>query len=220
MCKPDFNIQKRTLTKLKLFFIFCLANLLAVSVKAQIPPGQLPVNLKTFKAASVSSSKVKIFWTTEYEKNNAFFNIERSTNGTNFSVVGKVAGVNHNAVLTDYIFYDNNPLTGLSFYRLKQVDIDSNFNYSPIARVKNTGAENTTVDVFPNPATGGFFKIDLFKTTPVNIDVQVYDMGGRLQIQQQFNSNNIIIPHHLPAGMYTVKLTGKAFIETKRLLVQ
>ena len=220
MCKLDFNIQKRILTKLKLFFTLCFSILLTISVKAQIPPGQLPVNLKTFKAASVSSSKVKIFWTTEYEKNNAFFNIERSADGTNFLVVGKVAGVNHNAVLTDYIFYDKNPLTGLSFYRLKQVDIDSNFNYSPIARVKNTAAENTTVDVFPNPATGGFFKIDLFKITPGNIDVQVYDMGGRLQLQQQFNSNTIIIPHPLPAGMYTVKITGKDYTETKRLLVQ
>ena len=76
------------------------------------------------------------------------------------------------------------------------------------------------MDVFPNPATGGFFKIDLFKITPGNIDVQVYDMGGRLQLQQQFNSNNIIIPHHLPAGMYRVKITGKDYTETKRLLVQ
>jgi trimeric autotransporter adhesin len=219
MCKPEFNIQKRTLTKLKLFFIFCLVILLTVSVRAQLP-GQLPVNLKAFKAALVSPAKVKVFWTTEYEKNNAFFNIERSANGTSFSSVGKVAGVNQNGVLTDYIFYDNNPLTGVSFYRLKQVDIDSNFNYSPIARVKNTGAENTTVDVFPNPATVGFFKIDLFKTAPGNIDVQVYDMAGRLQLQQQFNSNNIIIPHHLPAGMYVVKISGKAFTATKKLLVQ
>jgi hypothetical protein len=218
MCKLDFSIKNCFLCKPQLFFINCLILLFSISAKAQFIPGQLPVNIKTFIAATVNLNKVKVFWTTEYEKNNAFFDIERSANGVDFSKVGKVPGVNHNGLLTDYVFYDNDPLKGLSFYRLKQVDIDSNFNYSPIIRVKSFGFENTT-DIYPNPARNGFFKIELFNFSKGKVTVEVYSMEGRLLLQQQFSTNNIIITHQLPAGMYGVKIHGKEFIETKRLVI-
>ncbi|MEO7307500.1 MAG: T9SS type A sorting domain-containing protein [Ferruginibacter sp.] len=220
MYLPDLCIQKWVLTNLKLIIITCLAILFAFSIKAQALPGQLPVNLKTFKARAEDNNKVKVFWTTAYEKNNAYFDIERSSDGVNFTLVGRVAGVNNNGVLTDYIFYDYHSMKGISFYRLKQVDVDLKFSYSPIERVRNFDTD-VSIDVFPNPVPGTEFKIDLLKKIPGNIDVLVFDESGRLQIKQQFSNDNVLtINHHLPAGMYTIKITAKEFNSTRKLVIR
>jgi len=196
-----------------------LAVLFSFTVNAQLP-GQLPVNLKAFKARAESNNKVKVFWTTEYEKDNGYFDIERSSDGVNFTSVGRIPGVNNNGILTDYYFYDNHSMKGISFYRLKQVDVDSKYSYSPIERVRNWETENS-FDVYPNPATAGIFKINLLKPVSDKVDIQVFDQNGRLQLKQQIvNSNTVSIDHHLPAGVYSIKLNDKDFTETKKLVVQ
>lgn len=219
MLTLNSNIHQWVVTNLKFIFVNCLAILLVFTANAQLP-GQLPVNIKAFKARVESGNKVAVFWITEYEKDNGYFDIERSDDGTNFKIVGRVAGVNTNGILTDYIFYDNNCLKGISFYRLKQVDVDTKFSYSPIERVKNSAANNLFV-VYPNPATGNRFKFNILKNTGENIDVMIFDQCGKLQLKQRFiNNNTNNISHHLPAGIYTVKINGKDFTETKKLVIQ
>lgn len=210
---------KSFIASLKFVLIIFMAMLFTFSATAQLT-GQLPVNLKTFKAVAENNNKIKIFWTTEYEKDNAYFDIERSADGVNFTSAGKVPGVNYNGRLTDYIFYDPHPIKGISYYRLKQVDVDGKFNYSPIERVKISDTDNS-FDIFPNPPTGHEFKIDLLKNVPGNIDVAVFDAGGSLRLQQQYGTNGIItVIHNLPAGIYTVKITGKEFGASKMLVIQ
>jgi hypothetical protein len=213
--------QKWVLTSLKPVFITCLAVIFVFAADAQLP-GQLPVNLNTFKARAESHNKVKVFWTTSYEKDNGHFDIERSADGVHFIMVGRVPGVNHSGVLTDYIFYDNNALKSNSYYRLKQVDIDQAFSYSPIVRVKNPESD-VSFDIYPNPAPGGEFKIDLFKDMVGKVDVLVFDLSGRLQLQQQYsnsNSNTISIKHQLLPGIYSVKVNSKEFTATRQLVIR
>ena len=215
MCKPDTCINRCILFSLKLFSIGSLCLLFSFSAKAQ-----LPVNLKTFVARSVSLTQAEIFWTTEYEKNNLYFEIERSADGVNFIAAGKVPGKNQNGVLTDYTFYDNNAINGVSYYRLKQVDVNDSSIYSHVERVGNSVAVNA-VYMYPNPAPGSCFKIDLAKKIPGNIDVQVFDLSGRLQLQQRFcNSNSLLIYHYLKAGIYNVTINSKELTVTKKLLIQ
>lgn len=213
------STRKFFFASLKFILISFPAILLAFSANAQLP-GQLPVNLKAFKAMAETSNKVKVFWTTEYEKDNAYFDIERSTDGLNFTSVAKVPGVNYNGHLTDYTFYDPHPLKGISYYRLKQVDVDGNFNYSPIQRVRISAIDHS-FDLFPNPVAGREFRIDILKNVPGNIDVAVYDQAGSLRLQGKYAGNSIItVVHNLPAGMYMVQITGAAFKAAKKLIIQ
>ncbi|MEO6540676.1 MAG: hypothetical protein ABIN74_06795, partial [Ferruginibacter sp.] len=192
MSLHHLSIQKWGLHNLKLIIIACLAVLFAFSAGAQAPlPGQLPVNLKIFKARAEENNKVKVFWTTAYEKDNAYFDIERSSDGVNFTPVGRVPGKNSNGILTDYIFIDFQSMKGISFYRLKQVDEDTKYSYSPIERVRNSDTD-VSVDIFPNPVQGAEFKIDLYTKIPGTIEVLVYDQSGRLQLKQQFSNDNVL----------------------------
>jgi len=210
---------KCLIASLRTVFIFFIAILFSFTSDAQIS-GQLPVNLKIFKARAEGNNKVKVFWTTEYEKDNAYFDIERSADGINFTSVGKVPGVNYHGHLTNYTFYDPHPLKAISYYRLKQVDVDGKFNYSPIERVKISDTDNS-FDVFPNPGTGGLFKVDVLKNVTGNIDVRVFDVAGNLRLQELYAGNAlIIVKHHLPAGIYTIKVTGKDFYAAKKLVLQ
>ncbi len=211
--------RKSFVASLRSVLIIFIAFLFTYSAAAQLQ-GQLPVNLKEFKARAESNNKVKVFWTTEYEKDNAYFDIERSADGMNFTSVGKVPGVNYHGHLTDYFFYDPFPLKAISYYRLKQVDVDGKFNYSPIERVKISDRDNS-FDIFPNPPAGREFKIDLLKHVPGNIDVMVFDAAGSLRLQQRYSTNSMVtVLHNLPAGIYTVKVSGKEFSAAKKLVIQ
>ncbi len=211
--------RKSFVGSLRSVLIIFITLLFTYSAAAQLA-GQLPVNLKTFKARSEINNKVKVFWTTEYEKDNAYFDIERSADAVNFTYVGKVPGVNYHGHLTDYIFCDLFPLKAISYYRLKQVDVDGKFNYSPIERVKISDTDNS-FDIFPNPPAGREFKIDLLKHVAGNINVMVFDATGSLRLHEQFASNSTLtVIHNFPAGIYTVKITGKEFNAAKKLVLQ
>lgn len=182
--------------------------------------GPLPVNLSEFKAMVVPGSKVKLEWTTSGEKDNSFFDIERSGDAVNFSNIGRVPGFGNYNGIHKYVYYDKYPMMGISYYRLKQVDINSRFSYSEVKNVKISDTDNS-FDIFPNPARKDEIKIYSLKNIQGSIDVMVYDINGRLNLQQMFNdTNTFTIKHSLQTGIYTVKITGNNLSETKKLVIQ
>ncbi len=182
--------------------------------------GPLPVNLVSFNAFAESKTKVKTSWTTSYERNNNRFEVERSKDGRNFSSIGTVPGLNNSSTVQHYSFYDNQPFTGISFYRLKQVDVDGNAGYSNIERVNIAGGK-TAVDIYPNPARGNSFNINILKEVPASVIVSVIDSKGSLLLQKQYTgSNTISVLHRLPAGIYTVNIQGGDLNEAKKLIIK
>lgn len=114
----------------------------------------LPVQLISFKAKRLSYV-VETEWTTASEKNNSHFLIERSADGKKFETLGRVDGAGNSTVMNQYRFTDEKPLRGTSYYRLKQVDFNGQFNYSKIEKVDFEGTSGMNeIDVSllePNP---------------------------------------------------------------------
>lgn len=75
-------------------------------------------------------------WSTATETNNDYFLIERSKDGIEFESIINVDGAGFSTKKLTYSTSDNNPLSGLSFYRLKQVDFDGQFSNSEIVSVE------------------------------------------------------------------------------------
>lgn len=179
----------------------------------------LPVNIVSFKAKAENNDKVKISWTTSYENDNSFFDIQRSSDGLNFSTIGTTPGKNNSNSLQDYTFYDNMPIKGISFYRLKQVDVDAKSTYSRIERINISDSKNN-VDIYPNPVIGNNFSINLRKEIVGVIDIKIYDMKGSLLfLQQSSGANTILVNHQLPKGIYTVKISSNEFVENKKIVI-
>ncbi|MCF2491753.1 putative type IX secretion system sortase PorU2 [Dyadobacter chenhuakuii] len=97
------------------------------SLRVLITEGALPVNLISFNAHA-EQDQVKVTWKTASESNNSHFLVERSYNGKNFESIGMVEGKGTTEVQSDYVFQDLKPLSGTSYYRLKQVDGDVTIN--------------------------------------------------------------------------------------------
>ena len=117
----------------------------------QISGTPLPVNFASFQAKA-NGCDVNLNWITSNEKENAFFNVERSADGTKFETIDKVASQGNSSNAKRYNFVDANPLTGKSFYRVSQVDIDGKSTSTNVESV-NVNCMVSTIEIYPNPAT-------------------------------------------------------------------
>ena len=102
-----------------------------------------PLHLLAFTATKNGKSNL-LQWQTAQEINTAGFEVQRSSNGINYNTLGFV-----NAGTSTYHFVDDKPLTENNYYRLKIVDKDGSFTYSPVREITNSNA--FTVTMYPNP---------------------------------------------------------------------
>lgn len=112
----------------------------------------LPVKLNGFTAKKQNNSEVLIKWETLSETNSRNFIIERSTDGANFVSIGEQLAKGNATSLNSYSFVDKRPANGYNYYRLKQVDINSSFDYSAVELVK-MAIGDAPLQVYPNPAS-------------------------------------------------------------------
>ncbi|MBO2007716.1 LamG-like jellyroll fold domain-containing protein [Hymenobacter negativus] len=171
----------------------------------------LPVELTDFTAALAGPAAVRLAWTTASEKNSAAFEVERSVSGTAFERIGTVAAASASSAPRTYELLDAKLPGGaaLLYYRLKQVDADGTFAYSPVRTVALTGTA-TGLAVYPNPAHGG--AATLTGAEP-GTRVMVFDALGRPVLAATADATGtaaLVLPAGLPAGVYVVRAGSKA----------
>jgi len=171
--------------------------------------GSLPVTLSRFDGKSTVEGNL-LNWTTISETNNAYFLVERSTNGRIFMTVGKVEALKGNQTEKNYRFLDMDFVKGISYYRLKQVDSDSKSVYSRIIAID--AAKAGEIKLYPNPVQKEL-TLELPEVTGEKVQVKIINAAGRqVQIKEQVESQNGIISldlEALPAGIYQVIVTGE-----------
>lgn len=112
----------------------------------------LPVDWLSFDVKAESSG-ARLQWATARERNNHFFDIERSNDGgRTFVPIGRIAGAGDADAPSFYTFFDEAPLPGDNYYRLRQVDFGGAQDYSEV-RVLRWAGTAPTLSLYPNPAT-------------------------------------------------------------------
>ncbi|MBA2250295.1 MAG: Ig-like domain-containing protein [Chitinophagaceae bacterium] len=176
----------------------------------------LPVKLLSFTAQK-NGEKVNLNWKTSNEINTKYFIVERSADGNywqSFATVSAGTNTNGNA----YTVTDNFPLSGINYYRLKQVDVDNKFAYSEIRNV--SFGTKASVIIFPNPAKD-FLHIVLTKSNNTPVIIQLQDVSGKIISQFTTNENLIKIDiRKFSAGTYFVKVIGDNIFNTQKFLIQ
>ncbi len=110
----------------------------------------LPVSLLSFNGHK-NNAVVDLDWKTSFEQDNSRFEIETSKDANNFYRIGSVTSKGNSSSEQQYAFTDNLPVTGINYYRLKQIDLDDRNSYSrTIAVVFDKKGKNITI--YPNPA--------------------------------------------------------------------
>lgn len=115
--------------------------------------GVLSVMFESIKVNQTNPYQIGLEWNTLWESKSNYFIVERSADQKTWSAIGTVKSVGNSSLKTSYSFVDKNPLSGTSFYRLKQVDIDGAAAYSDIVKVINNQSAKT-VSIYPNPVSG------------------------------------------------------------------
>lgn len=172
----------------------------------------LDVQLTSFDAEP-EANKVKLNWSTASENNNAYFTIERSADGNTWNEVKKVKGAGTSVVTTNYQSYDESPLNGTSYYRLKQTDIDGSSSYSDTRTVTMTAAK--TVSIYPIPNAGNTINFSGI-TDYRNHEISVVNAGGAVLYSTILSKSSVELPALNP-GVYIIRVMNKLNGEAQSL---
>ncbi|HNT80504.1 MAG TPA: T9SS type A sorting domain-containing protein [Bacteroidia bacterium] len=188
-------------------------------------PLPLPVSLLNFEAKSVSDY-IALLWSTASEKNNAGFEIERTTAYPDFYKIGFVSGAGNSNIINEYQFNDVNVKSGFKYYyRLKQIDYDGKFEYSPIVSAYINSDKLFSYNIMPNPYSGAT-NIVFYSDENAMVDIRVYNVTGELvsiitegnlnkgQYLYQFSARD---KGH-PPGIYTLQIKVNDQLITERLV--
>ncbi len=190
----------------------------------------LPVRFIAFNGVPENNG-VMLRWSTASEINNDRFEIERSTDRVTFTKIGAQIGNGTTNNVSQYSYFDGSlPVAPKLYYRLKQVDYNGEFEYSPTVEVNFTGDKDAVPapwQLYPNPYTGSS---DL-QLVSIDPNVKLTDVFSYSIITQQ---GEVLAQGSAPltelgncarkavvtaqAGVYLVKVSGKNGTFTLRLV--
>lgn len=181
------------------------------------PNQVLPITLVDFNASG-DLEKVTISWSTAAEKDNDYFTIQRSRDGVDFEDVMMVDGAGDSNEFLEYEAFDWSPMSGVSYYRLKQTDYDSKFSYSDVVRVE-FDMDRDSWSFYPNPTHGTInISFDHWSFGDESL-IQVTDLTGRVYRRIMNTEDSAIIDiSELPAGVYLISVNSAGTHTTKRVM--
>ncbi len=150
----------------------------------------LPITLISFEVNNYKDDQVKLDWVTASEVNNAFYTIERSTDGVNFETVANLDGAGNSSDLLYYSFVDVSPIIGTSFYRLKQTDFNGEFDYSEIRSIKVEKTFDASFSAYPNPVTKGeYLEVAYTVEFTQDLNITVLSNTGQIMLRKTEHVN-------------------------------
>ncbi len=169
----------------------------------------LPVELVSFYAVLMNDRQVAVSWQTASELNSNYFEVLRSADGQNWYGIGTVPANGVSQVTLDYALLDQAPLSGISYYRLKQVDMNGSFHLSEIQSVNN-GLKVNRVKVYPNPTDKGL--VTVVSDEPIS-SLFVYDALGKTVFEATIDSDDtyLLDTQSFEPGMYWINLNGENY---------
>jgi hypothetical protein len=173
----------------------------------------LGIKLMNF-SANLENTRVKIKWATASEENNEYLSIERSTDGNQWTEVKREKGAGNSNTVLSYEAYDNAPVAGTSFYRLKQTDFDGKTSLSDIQVVKYSPTAKG-ITVFPVPNTGNTITISGISNYS-NYDFTLLNANGNIVYNTKLSQSSVNLPQ-LQSGVYVIRLKDKVSGEAQNM---
>ena len=182
----------------------------------------LPVELISFNVKSVDA-KVLVSWVTASEINNDYFEVQTSSNGINWDIVDIVEGMGNTYETTSYSTLVS---TTNTYFRLRQVDFNGNFEYSNVRYIKNSNSyKGIVTQIFPNPSNGDFM-VKLNSQINEELVINIFDMKGSL-VHSKITINNLNadiislnIKDKLSSGIYQITGVSNEVIFSEKLIIK
>ena len=178
----------------------------------------LPIKLTSFTAKAFNQDHVLVSWITSMEHLVDHFEIQRSTDNDRFQTIDQVDAVGESEIPHSYSITDNKPAGGINFYRLKEIDKDNKFYYSPVVSVNFD--ELQALEIYPNPAEN-FTNIHS-RREPI-LEVKVFDITGNLvqSIESGSGLSTVRInTAELPKAVYIIRVKTRSATYRQKLFKQ
>lgn len=180
----------------------------------------LPITLLDFRALK-NVGQTLLAWETASEYNNNYFEIEKSVDGVTMSTLLRVVSKGNSNTMQSYTAIDILPFAGANYYRLKQIDNDGKFSYSPIRLVNYSAGLGQVLNIYPNPARD-IVKVDfpqsLYNKQAV---INIIDASGKMVKQWTVNSvqpNSLqLFVSELPRSVYFVQVVTNGEVLTSKM---
>ncbi len=175
---------------------------------------QLPVELLDFTARPDGES-IAVDWSTAVELNNKGFELKRSTSPSEgFATISWIEGRGTSPEVNNYQYDDEDVRSGVwYYYRLKQIDFDGQFEYSPIVSAQIDGA---SFEIFPNPVSN-ILQVKLQSSDKIRGQLEVIDLLGSIVMTQNIANEsgdqiNVNVSD-LPNAMYFIRLRDEVGVQ-------
>ena len=184
----------------------------------------IPVELTNF-SANTNNGLVVLNWATATETNNQGFEVQRRTAETEYSSIGFVEGHGTTTETHNYSFTDRNAQAGVTYYRLKQVDYDGTFEYSPVVEVNIAAPLAFNLEQnYPNPFNpstnivysipeNGNVRLSVYNVVGEEVALLVNETKAAGNYTIEFNASN------LPSGVYLYKLQAANSVQTRKMML-
>jgi hypothetical protein len=185
----------------------------------------LPISLLSFQPLyQPAQGRVRLEWITASEINNDYFTVERSADAESFEGIEQVSGAGNSKEQRAYTTYDESPLPGLSYYRLRQTDFDGTSTVSKLMAVHNIGTKGQFgFEVAPNPFDGLNLSLLLSGETAGEASVTVFGSLGQKYYDQlqpiEGSQLSMRLNQPLARGLYWVKVSLAGQTATQAVLV-
>ncbi len=182
-------------------------------------PTPVPVSWLAFNGSWVGNN-AELIWQTAQEKDNAYFEVERSINNVDFVALDKVEANGNTTSISTY-FYTDEEASRIDaqkiYYRIKQVDFNGEVSYSDIISLAREKVD--AVKVYPNP-TADVVNVSLSDILIEDATIAVYSLEGKKvgELQDVKSGVNTIDVSSLETGQYVVVVNTKHTLYTYKLI--
>ncbi len=186
--------------------------------------GPLGIVLLDFNAVC-NENKVRLTWTTSNEENNDHFVLERSLNLVSWMEVAQIKGSENSHGNINYEAFDESPFPGVSYYRLKQVDIDGTVTVYEDQWIQyvNCGTDgNFAVQIYPD---GNHNIIATFMSQNEGdpFKIEISDLLGRIVALNtgitELGNNTVKITVPASSSIYMVSYKSQGMIKTRKVFI-
>ena len=201
-----------------------ILNQLETIVEGAMPA--LPLELLHFQAQTLGDYAIELDWATAIETNTSHFEIQRSEDGISYQRIGDVSAQGNTIKTSFYQFEDRN-IESLKeyYYRLKMIDRDGSFTYSPVRTIRVGGNQTFFIEHGPNnPIHNGLATMEIVSLNDQVLNIRMFDRVGKLI--KQFNEglskgqNSLSLDvSNVPAGAYFLYLEDETHYEGIQLII-
>jgi hypothetical protein len=186
----------------------------------------LPITLISF-TATAKINEVLLAWTSANEINNDHYTLERSADGLTFEKVAEEQGAFNSSTLNNYSYTDHQPLSGTSFYRLSQTDLNGNTEIFKSVQVYIKGSEQIfeLQSVFPN-SFSETVNVSLKCGNSQQLISKIYSVDGKEQTSESFVASagsqvfNIESSNALANGTYFLVISNTLGQSVKTTIIK